>query len=349
MNKIASELINSNDLTFLMKPQNYCGIILVDGKYVSVKEAKGTLRGGKSRTKKGLVVISFVDYLTHDIPVYIIAASENMHDIEQGFRRLKEMGYPLKAVVCDESMGEIMRVAKKVYPDVVIQICLTHYSNNLDRTLKVNSAKIKIASLEKKLAHLGKSILIPLHKYDREKARILSNQLADLEHEYTYLIVIQKIIQKIFWTAKTEEEVNELEDELRMAMKHMNLKKYPHAQKIRECYRNYCKKREYIIASIKHPDLDIPRTTNLIEGFHSTSLEIRFASVRGFEHEVTACHYINALILRRRFWKFTDCKNKFKPLNGKCPLQIAKPKNFFGFVFHAQNWIHFCRNLKRKK
>ena len=171
INKTASELVDSNELTRLMCPQNYCGIILVDGKCVAVKDAKQTVTGRKSKTKKGLVDISFIDYATHDIPVHILAASENMHDIEQGFLMLREIGYPLKVVVCDESMGEIMSVARKVFPGVIVQLCLTHYSAALDRNIKVNSAKRTIASVEKKLAHLGGSILIPSHKYDREKAR----------------------------------------------------------------------------------------------------------------------------------------------------------------------------------
>jgi len=163
------------------------------------------------------------------------------------------------------------------------------------------------------------------------------------------LITVQKILQKIFWEAKTEDELNQLEDDLNIAIARMNLKQYPHAQKIRDCYNNYYKKRDFIIAAIKYPELDIPRTTNLIESYHSNSLEIRFSSIRGFEHEETAANYINVLVLRRRFWKFTDCKTKFKHLNGKCPLNIANPKNLFGFDFHSKNWISFCRNIKRQK
>ena len=60
----------------------------------------------RGRTKGGLVAISFVDYLTHDIPLHIIANSENTFDLEQAFHQLKEMGYPLKVIVCDEKMIE---------------------------------------------------------------------------------------------------------------------------------------------------------------------------------------------------------------------------------------------------
>jgi hypothetical protein len=348
INILASELIDSNNLTVFMCPQSYCGIIIVDGKCIGVKEAKQTVTGRKAKTKKGLVGITFMDYETHDIPIHILAASENMHDIEQGFLKLKEIGYPLKAVVCDESMGEIMMVAKKVFPDVIIQLCLTHFSAKIDRNMQVNSAKRKITALEKKLDYLGKSILIPSHRCDQEKARQIVNQIADIEYEYYPLITLQKILQKIFWEAQTEEEINILEDDLNFFITEIDLKKYPHAQKIRSCYDDYYKKRDFIIAAIRYPECNIPKTTNLIEGYHSTSLEIRLNGIRGFEHEETAAHYINALILKRRFQKFTDCKGKFKHLNGKSPLQISNPKNLFGFNFDSKNWIHFCKNLHKK-
>lgn len=351
-NKVAGELIHSNDLTKLLEPQNYSGIILIDGKYVPVKYTKERAREGlvprskkrRGKTKKGLVILPFIDYLTHDIPIFIVALSENMVDLERGFRKLKEIGYPLKVVVCDESMGEIAQVAKKVFPDVIIQICLTHYSRNVDREFKVNSAIRGISALEKKLCYIGDEILINTHYYNTEKARKLTNGIADLEFEFGYLIEVQNIFRKIFWSVQTEEELNQAEDELNEAIGQMNLGNYSYASRIKKRYLDYYNKRDLITAFIKYPH--IPRTTNLIEGFNSTTLEIRFTSIRGFEKEETAENYINALILKRRFQKFKDCKGKFKKLNGKSPLKIARPKRTFGFDFDNDDWIDFCRKLK---
>src|SRR3989339_2206094 len=80
VNQTTEELIPSNDLTRLLKPQNYSGILLVDRKYVPVKETS------------------------------------------------------------DETMGQIAQVAREVFPDVIIQICLTHYSKTIERTFIANSA-----------------------------------------------------------------------------------------------------------------------------------------------------------------------------------------------------------------
>lgn len=296
--------------------------------------------------EKNLVEISFIDYLTHDIPVHVTAFSENMHDLGEGFLLLKEMEYPLAAVVCDESMGEIATVAKHIFPKTVIQHCLTHYSRNVDRVFAFKQAARSIKALERQLREMGDSFLIRTHPYDIEKTRNIVNEIARLEFEYGYLIQVHKYFQEIFWKAKDEQDLNRLEDELNEAIARMDLDHYPHTEKIRKRYLDYYEKRERLIAFTKYPDMDIPRTTNLIEGFNSTMLELRLSSIRGFEKEDHARNYLNALILKRRFQKFTDCKGKFKHLNGRSPLEISNPLNTFNFNGHE--WISFCRKLKKQ-
>lgn len=352
VNQEAAELINSNNLTKILNPQNYCGIILIDGKYVPVKETAGRIAAGlvprsakRGWTKKGLVTIPCIDYLTHDVVVYGICLSENSYDIEKIFQELKEVGYPLKAIVCDESMGQIAEVAKRVFPDIVIQICLTHYSKCVERTFVCNAAKRTYKSLQKYLDALGNSPVISTRHHDRKKALELTNQMADLEAEYGYLWTVQSLFQKLFWQVEESCELEIWEDEFNAAIARMDLKNYRHAKKIQDRYLDYYEKREWVIGSILHPELNIPKTTNLIEGFNSTTLEMRFTTIRGFEKEKYARNYINALILKYRFHQFTDCKKKFKHLNKKSPLQIAKPLHTFGYDFeHGGDWVSFCKN-----
>ncbi len=351
--RVTSELINSNELTKIMQPQNYSGILLIDGKFVPVRNTKKAVFGflpksakRRGKTKGGLVIISYIDYLTHDVPVYEISLSENMYDIEEGFRKLKEIGYPLRVVVCDESMGEIAQVAKKIFPNIFIQTCLTHYSRAIDRTFKAKAAKRSIRALENRLNKMDGNFLIATHHYARAQAVSIVNKIAKLEFEYGYLIKIEEIFQDIFWKAKDIEELNYYENELNIMISHMDLKRYPYAKRIKDRYLDYYEKREQIITSIMHPELEIPHTTNLIEGYHSTTLEIRFTSIRGFKSEHNARNYINALILKYRFHKFTDCKSKFKHLNGRSSLEIAEPKNHQNFC--TDDWVRFCRNLKMR-
>lgn len=352
VNQETAELIHSNNLTKILNPQNYCGIILIDGKYVPVKETAGRVEAGlvprsakRGWTKKGLVTIPCIDYLTHDVVVYGICLSENSFDIEKIFQELKDVGYPLKAIVCDESMGQIAEIAKRIFPEVVIQICLTHYSKCIERTFVCNGAKRTYKSLQKQLDYLGKSPLISTHHHDCKKALELTNQMADFEAEYGYLWQIQSLFHELFWQVKKSKELDSWEDKLNETIERMNFKNYRHAKKIKDRYDDYYAKRDWITASILHPELNIPKTTNLIEGFNSTTLEMRFTTIRGFEKEKYARNYINALILKYRFHKFTDCKEQFKHLNKKSPLQIANPLHSFGFDFeHGDDWISFCKS-----
>lgn len=356
VNQAAEELINSNELTKLVNPQNYCGILLIDGKYVPVKETSEEKVPGfvprsvkrRGRTKKGLVAVVCIDYLTHDIPVFEVFLSENSFDMRQIFLKLKEINYPLRVVVCDETMGQIAQVAREVFPDVIIQICLTHYSKTIERTFVAENAKRTYCSLQKQLNSLGESFLISTHHYDREKAMRLTNQMADLEFQYGYLWQLQELFHELFWYVRGEQELVEWENDFNETIGLMNLKNYPYSKKIKDRYLDYYAKREWIIASIHFSRLDIPRTTNLIEGWNSTTMELRISSIRGFKKEQNARNYINAIVLKYRFHKFKDCKKKFKNLNGKSPLEIAKPLDTFGFHFHADEWISFCKNLKEK-
>ncbi len=339
-----------------MKPQNYSGILLIDGKYVPVKETEGEKYPGlvprsakrRGKTKKGLVVISFIDYFTHDIPFFMCSLSENSFDLENAFRKLKEMGYPLKAVVCDESMGKIAEVAKKVFPEVIVQICLTHYERSQERAFKVNHIKRRIQSLERKLQKMENGYLISTHYQAQKKALRIINEVAFLETQYGDLLKVQRLFCELFWQAENLQEIAEKEDELNTFIGSLDLKKHPHRKRIKDRYNDYYTKRDWLVASREHPDLNIPKTTNLIEGFNSVILELRLSSIRGFEKQKYAENYINAIILKYRFHKFTDCKKQFKTLNKKSPLQIAHPLHTLDFDFESgRDWISFCRNFGR--
>lgn len=356
VNQATEELIHSNELTRILKPQNYCGILLIDGKYIPVKETSEEKNPGfvprsakrRGKTKKGLVAIICIDYLTHDIPIFDVFLSENSFDMRAIFLKLKEVEYPLKILLCDETMGQIAEVAKEVFPEVIIQICLTHYSKTIERTFVANSGKRTYQSLQKQLNFLDESFLISTRHNDREKAVRLTNQMADLEFQYGYLWQVQGLFHDLFWQTDGVQKLAEWENELNIRIGLMDLKNYSHSQKIKDRYLDYYEEREQVTASILHPELDIPRTTNLIEGFNSTTIELRISSIRGFKKEKYARNYINAIILKYRFHKFKDCKKKFKPLNGKSPLEIAKPLDTFGFDFHAGKWIKFCKEMKEK-
>ncbi len=66
-----------------------------------------------------------------------------------------------------------------------------------------------------------------------------------------------------------------------------------------------------------------PLTTNLIEGMNA-HLESRLVSLRSFQTVPYAKLWFNGYILKRRFTKFTDCRSKFRYLNGKTGVEMTK-------------------------
>lgn len=66
-----------------------------------------------------------------------------------------------------------------------------------------------------------------------------------------------------------------------------------------------------------------PVTSNIIEGMNS-HIEARLHSLRSFQTVEYAKLWFNGYILKRRFTKFTDCRGKFKHLNGKTGLEMTK-------------------------
>lgn len=108
---------------------SFCGILLVDGKYLKVK--------GYDRK---IPVLYGVDYLTHDIPHYNLSIAENYQTCQSFFTTLRLLNYPLQAVVCDDNRN-IYQAAEKIYPKVVIQLCQNHYKQNVRQTLGLSQDK----------------------------------------------------------------------------------------------------------------------------------------------------------------------------------------------------------------
>ena len=66
-----------------------------------------------------------------------------------------------------------------------------------------------------------------------------------------------------------------------------------------------------------------PLTTNIIEGMNG-HIEQRLKSICSFQSVTHAKLWFNGLMLKRRLTKFTDCKGKFKYMNGKTGIDRTK-------------------------
>lgn len=105
----------------------FCGILLVDGKYIAVKGYKHKIP-----------VIYGIDYLTHDIPTYIFSRAENYQTCHSFFSSLRLLNYPLQAIVSDDNIN-IYQSCSRVYPKAVSQLCQNHYKERIRQTLSVRT------------------------------------------------------------------------------------------------------------------------------------------------------------------------------------------------------------------
>lgn len=112
-------------------PLKWSGILNLDGKYVKILERK-------SPNKKSIPFLWGVDFLSHDFPLGMLVSSESEEAFLTYFQILKDMNYPLKVVICD-AVFPLKSALFKVFPDAKIQLCHTHYLENIRQTLHIRT------------------------------------------------------------------------------------------------------------------------------------------------------------------------------------------------------------------
>lgn len=174
------KLPDNNKFTF-----EYCNrfsnILVADGKYFNLK---GYLNG--------YVLLWGIDYFRHDIPVFMVAPSENYHSWATYFSYYRILNHYPQLLVCDDN-ANLKLAARNTFPSVKIQTCYNHFKESIRRSLKVRSdptykhfmyrvedilsEKLNDGALNKKLFALYKdyqhdpiclSVLTNIHKYQPE-------------------------------------------------------------------------------------------------------------------------------------------------------------------------------------
>lgn len=79
-----------------------------------------------------------IDYLTHDIPTYILSEGESYQTCHAFFTSLRLLKYPLHTVVSDDN-ANIYEAAERVYPSSISQICHNHYKETIRQHLHVRT------------------------------------------------------------------------------------------------------------------------------------------------------------------------------------------------------------------
>jgi hypothetical protein len=333
----------------------YAGTHIVDGKYIPVQETVTIPPRGKvprswkrRKVKRGRVLVWGADYGTHDILHCEFGVSENTFLYGNYFKALKELGYPMKSCTLDEKK-ELIDGVLAYYPDCILQLCIRHYLANLSRNLGIQHIIVKISSYEHKLNRLfpNKEIdrIPPSRAYALARAIKYHNAIADLEFHYELLLEFQRAVKAALCADTCAIALRRIDSLERYFLPKAARLSYPHAHVllVQRLFNDLKADQEYLLNYLKYPHMHIPRTTNLVEGYNS-HLESRLASLRGFGSDTTARDYLNALVLKRRFTPFTDCKKPFQHLNGKTPLECAGAD-----ISKIKDWLKFCRQQPREK
>jgi hypothetical protein len=249
-------LPDNNKFTF-----TYCGrfskIYVCDGKYFSVKGYA-----------QGYVLLWGIDYFRHDIPLFILAPSENYHAWATLFSYFRIINHYPQLVVCDDNTN-LKLAARNSFPAVTIQTCFNHFKENIRRDLRVRSD--------------------PTYKpFMKRIEAILTEKLND------------DVLNKKLFALYLD---------------------YKHDPLCLQALTNIERYKPELLGYRGIPGA--PITTNIIEGLNS-HLEARLFSLRSFQSLSHAKLWFNGYILKRRYTKFTDCKGKFRSLNGKRGVDMTK-------------------------
>ena len=159
----------------------YSVILILDGKYIKVRGYE-----------KKIPLLWGLDYLTHDIPVMLLAPSENEEAFSRYFGLLKQTGYAPTIVVVDDRAG-IATALKRHFPYALVQLCHVHYLENIRGTLKVRTEPTHIRFF------LEIAGLLKLRDLSLFKQRV--GELV-LQYEHTNAVYTQMILS--VWSRRRE-------------------------------------------------------------------------------------------------------------------------------------------------
>ena len=182
----------------------YSGYLVFDGKYLPVKDYK-----------EEVVLLWGADFLSHNLPHFLLAPSENYQACLSYFSTIRELGYPLCLLICDDN-DAIKMAARYIYPNVVVQTCQNHFLENVRRDLNIRSDQtyqnfyFHLESvLKEKLNHFDFNLALGeiFKRFEGETNERVSNWLGVLLRFKEELLAYQKFPQSP-WTTNLIEAYN---------------------------------------------------------------------------------------------------------------------------------------------
>jgi len=120
------KLPNNNQFT-----HKYCNrfshIFMVDGKYFNI-----------ASERHNWVLLWGIDYINHDIPMFLLAPSENYQSWYKYFFNFKMVNHHPDLLVSDDNVN-LKMAARTCFPQVKIQTCFNHFKENIRRDLSIRS------------------------------------------------------------------------------------------------------------------------------------------------------------------------------------------------------------------
>lgn len=195
------------DNCFIQKkflPQ-WSGILVFDGKVVRVYDKLSTLLKQSSLSEDELRwmhkmrFLVGVDFGTGDLPHYDLAQSESKIELVMYFNTLKDIGYPLKALVCDGN-PQIPEAMRFVFgKGIVVQLCTRHFIEGLKRLLpseeETNDARARLEAL---IGHIQRMIEADTIEEAHAHLQVLKAFAETVDHP------CKKIFIKLFQQHKNE-------------------------------------------------------------------------------------------------------------------------------------------------
>lgn len=205
IHRVTSRLPNSIAIQQKFLPL-WSGILVVDGKVVRVYDKLSTKLKHSSLSEDELLWMNKmrwlcgIDHGTGDLPHYALAGSESRIDLVMYFQTLKQMNYPMIAVVCDGN-PEIPHAAKFVFgTQVIIQRCTRHFLEDLRQLLPTEDED------PKEREHLGGLITRIKSIIEASDAENMMKGFRALKHDRNkYRSLVAKQMLKRF--LKTKEDL----------------------------------------------------------------------------------------------------------------------------------------------
>jgi hypothetical protein len=170
--------------------KRFCGIIIIDGKYVAVKGFE-----------RKIPYVWALDYLSHDPLHGDLFVAEDEASFSQFFQKLYDLGYDLKVVVADDRDG-LKQALLKVYPYAKLQLCHNHYLDNIRKLLNVrtddrylhffNSLKLHVFTEGTDEQKITQGLIHVFYKQTEGK-RLLQNIVTTIKYRQTDLFNYLKI------------------------------------------------------------------------------------------------------------------------------------------------------------